>query len=254
RVDELGADRIVYVIGAPQRQHVEMFTAALRQFGWIDQHVVMDFVGFGSVLGKDKKMFKTRSGETIRLIDLIDEAQRRAEAAIAEKNPDLPADERHRVAEVVGLGAVKYADLSSDRIKDYVFDYDRMLALEGNTAPYLLYSYARIRSIFRKGEVDFEMFTAEAVAVREDAERALVLQLLQFAGAVQGVVDSLEPHRLCNYLYELATRYHRFFEQCPVLKAPDEATKAGRLALCHLTARTLERGLGLLGIGVVERM
>lgn len=271
RAHELHAYRIVYVIGAPQRQHVEMFTTALYQFGWIEKPsdsrvsgggrdseasrgVGMDFVGFGSVLGKDKKMFKTRSGETIRLIDLIDEAQRRAEATIAEKNPDLPAEERQRVAEVVGLGAVKYADLSSDRIKDYVFDYDRMLALEGNTAPYLLYSYARIRSIFRKGEIDFESFGTEAVAVSEDAEKTLVLHLLQFPAAVQGVADSLEPHRLCNYLYDLATRYHRFFEQCPVLRAEDDETKAGRLALCHLTARTLERGLGLLGIGVVERM
>lgn len=254
RVEELDADRIVYVIGAPQKQHVEMFTKALRQFGWIDEAVRMDFVGFGSVLGKDKKMFKTRSGETIRLVDLIDEAESRAEAAIAEKNPDLPPAARRDVAKAVGLGALKYADLSSDRIKDYVFDWDRMLALDGNTAPYLLYSYARIRSIFRKGEVDFDSFSNDAVAVNEDAERALVLQLLQFGAVVQNVADSLEPHRLCNYLYELATRYHRFFEQCPVLKADDEATRAGRLALCHLTARALERGLGLLGIGVVERM
>lgn len=254
RADELHADRMIYVIGAPQKQHVEMFTTALRQFGWLNESVSTDFVGFGSVLGQDKKMFKTRSGETIRLVDLIDEAEIRADAVIAEKNPGLPPEERKAVAQAVGLGALKYADLSSDRIKDYVFDWDRMLALDGNTAPYLLYSYARIRSIFRKGEIDFDEFVAEAVAVEQDAERSLVLQLLQFPGVVQNVADSLEPHRLCNYLYELATRYHRFFEQCPVLKADDEATKAGRLALCHLTARTLERGLGLLGIRVVERM
>ncbi len=259
RAHELHADRIVYVIGAPQKQHVEMFTTMLYDFGWIDKPgpsggVRMDFVGFGSVLGQDKKMFKTRSGETIRLVDLIDEAQTRAESVIAEKNPDLPAEERQQVAKAVGLGALKYADLSSDRIKDYVFDWDRMLALDGNTAPYLLYSYARIRSIFRKGEIDFDTFTAEGLAVREPAERALVLQLLQFAVVVESVAESLEPHRWCNYLYELATRYHRFFEQCPVLKADDDATRNSRLALCHLTARTLERGLGLLGISVVERM
>ncbi|MEM1110072.1 MAG: arginine--tRNA ligase [Planctomycetota bacterium] len=261
RAHDLKANRIVYVIGSPQKQHVDMFTTMLYEFGWIDRPdssggggVRMDFVGFGSVLGKDKKMFKTRSGETIRLVDLIDEAESRAESAIAEKNPDLPPEERKRVAEAVGVGALKYADLSSDRVKDYVFDWDRMLALDGNTAPYLLYSYARIRSIFRKGEVDFASFAAEAFAVGEPAERALVLQLLQFAGVVENVAETLEPHRLCNYLYELATRYHRFFEQCPVLRAEDEATKSARLALCHLTARALERGLGLLGINVVERM
>jgi len=254
RADELHADRIVYVIGAPQKQHVEMFTAAVREFGWIKESVRTDFVGFGSVLGKDKKMFKTRSGETIRLVDLIDEAESRAESAIAEKNPDLPPEVRQEVAEAVGLGALKYADLSSDRVKDYVFDWDRMLALDGNTAPYLLYSYARIRSIFRKGEIDFAGFTAEDFLVHEPAERSLVLQLLQFAGVVENVADTMEPHRLCNYLYELATRYHRFFEQCPVLKADNDTTKKSRLALCHLTARTLERGLGLLGIRVVEQM
>lgn len=254
RVHDLKADRIVYVIGAPQRQHVEMFTQALRQFGWVDGHVRMDFVGFGSVLGKDKKMFKTRSGDTIRLVDLIDEAEARADAAIAEKNPDLPEAERKDVAHAVGIGALKYADLSSGRVKDYVFDWDRMLALEGNTAPYLLYSYARIRSIFRRGEVDFDLFASETVAVGEPAERALVLALLQWTGVVQSVVDSLEPHRLCNYLYELATLYHRFFEHCPVLKAEDASLHDARLALCKVTALTLDRGLGLLGIRVVERM
>ena len=259
RAHDLGASRVVYVIGLPQKQHVEMFTTMLYEYGWIERPsdsggVRMDFVGFGSVLGKDKKMFKTRSGETIRLVDLIDEAEAKAGAAIAEKNPDLPEAERKAVAQAVGIGALKYADLSSDRVKDYVFDWDRMLALEGNTAPYLLYSYARIRSIFRKGEVHFDAFTGGQLAVNEPAERGLVLQLLQFAGVVENVADTLEPHRLCNYLYELATRYHRFFEQCPVLKADDEATKQSRLALCHVTARTLERGLGLLGIQVVERM
>ncbi len=254
RVDELGADRVVYVIGNPQRQHVEMFTTTLRQAGWIGENVRLDFVGFGSVLGPDRKMFKTRSGETVRLIDLIDEAEERAAAVIAEKNPDLPPDERERVAAAVGVGALKYADLSNDRIKDYLFDWDRMLALDGNTAPYLMYSYARIRSIFRKGEVGFDSFDASQVAVSEADERALVLALLQFPAVVASVAESLEPHRLCTWLYEVATRYHRFFERCPVLKAESEGVLAGRLALCKLTALTLERGLGLLGIRVVERM
>ena len=254
RVEQLGADWLIYVVGTPQRQHFAMVQQALEQFGWLGTQHRVDFVGFGSVLGPDKKMFKTRSGETVRLIDLVDEAQRHADAAIAEKNPDLPTERREEVARAVGVGALKYADLSSDRVKDYVFDWDRMLALDGNTAPYLLYSYARIRSIFRKGEVDFDAYRPASVAIAEDAERALCLQLLQFGDVVQNVADTLEPHRLCNYLYELATRYHRFFEQCPVLKAEDPARRDARLGLCHLTARTLDRGLGLLGIRVVEQM
>ena len=254
RVEELGADRIIYVIGAPQKQHFEMFTTTLRQAGWIGEDVRLDFVGFGSVLGPDRKMFKTRSGETVRLIDLIDEAEQRVDAVIADKNPDLPASERRRVAAAVGVGALKYADLSNDRIKDYVFDWDRMLALDGNTAPYLMYSYARIRSIYRKGEVDFNNFDATEVAVMDEAERSLVLTLLQFPAVVASVAESLEPHRLGTFLYDLATRYHRFFEHCPVLKAGDGVSRQQRLALCKLTALVLERGLGLLGIRVVERM
>ncbi len=254
RVETLKADRIALVVGLPQRQHFEMFSTTLRQCNWVSDDVRMDFVGFGSILGPDKKMFRTRSGETVQLVGLIDQAVKRAAEAIAEKNPDLPSKEAFAVAQAVGVGALKYADLSGDRVKDYVFDWDRMLALDGNTAPYLLYSYARIRSIFRKGEVDFEKFEAGvAPAVNEPAERGLVLQLLQFPAVVASVAESLEPHRMCNYLYELATRYHRFFEACPVLKA-DDAIKNQRLALCKLAAQTLSRGLDLLGIEVVERM
>ncbi|MEM1028055.1 MAG: arginine--tRNA ligase [Planctomycetota bacterium] len=254
RVQTLEADRVIYVVDSRQKDHFGQFFALARQAGWVPDEARLDYVSFGTILGKDKKPFKTREGGTVKLADVLDEAVSRADAAIAEKNPDLPAEERQAVAQSVGIGAVKYADLSNDRIKDYVFDYDRMLALDGNTAPYLLYSYARIRSIFRKGEIEFDGFVNDKLAANDPAERALALQLLQFGDVVESVADSLEPHRLCNYLYELATRYHRFFEQCPVLKADDEATKASRLALCHLTARTLERGLGLLGINVVERM
>ncbi len=270
RVHELGATRLIYVIGLPQRQHVEMFSAVLRQAGWIDPSVRLEFVGFGSVLGPDKKMFKTRSGDTVRLIDLIDEAEQRAAAAIEAKNPDLAEDEKRQVARVVGLGALKYADLSSDRVKDYIFDWDRMLALEGNTAPYMIYSYVRVKSIFRKaeesgfGETEGRQSlgfgggggaaSSGGIVLTHDAERQLVLQLVQFPQVVRSVADSLEPHRMCSYLYELATRYHRFFEHCPVLRAEDDATRQTRLALCMLVSRVLERGLGLLGIGVVERM
>jgi len=254
RVDDLGAERVIYVIGLPQRQHFEMFSTMLRQAGWVGDDVRLDFVGFGSVLGEDGKMFKTRSGDTVRLVELVDEAEQRAAAVIAEKNPDLTADQRAAAARAIGIGALKYADLSSDRVKDYTFSWGRMLALEGNTAPYMIYSYVRIRSIFRKGGVELSDADPAAIAVGTPDERQLVLKLAQFAGVIDAVAESLEPHRLCTYLYELATLYHRFFEHCPVLRAETEATKQSRLALCGLTANVIERGLSLLGIGVVERM
>jgi arginyl-tRNA synthetase len=196
-------------------------------------------------------MLKTRSGEAIRLMDLLDEAVDRAAKVLAEKNPELDADTRAAVARAVGLGAVKYADLSNDRIKDYVFDWDRMLAFEGNTAPYLMYAHARIRSIFRRPEA---AVGPGEIAVREPAEHALALELLHFAPAVRDVAATLEPHRLCGYLFDLATAFTSFYEQCPVLRAGTEAERRSRLALCDLTARVLARGLGLLGLEAPERM
>jgi arginyl-tRNA synthetase len=256
RVEELAATRLIYVIGLTQRQHVAMFTQTLRQAGWIRPEVRIDFVGFGSVLGSDRKMFKTRSGDTVRLIELIDEAEQRAAAAIAQKGAELDESERRDVAHVVGVGALKYADLASDRVKDYVFDWERMLTLDGNTAPYMIYSYVRARSILRRAASE-GLLPADPesapIIIADEAERRLVLQLAQFPRVAASVAESLEPHRLCNFLYELATLYHHFFECCPVLRA-DDATRASRLALCGLVARTLERGLDLLGIGVVERM
>ena len=254
RAVELGAGRVIYVVDSRQRDHFQKFFAAARSAGWVGERVSLEHAAFGTILGPDRKPFKTREGGTVKLSDVLDEAVVRAAAAVAQKNPELSADERAEVAKVVGIGAVKYADLSNDRIKDYVFDWDRMLALEGNTSPYLQYSYTRIRSIFRKGGVSAEEVGAYAIAVREPAERELVLKLSQFSSTVASVGASLEPHRLCTYLFELATRYHRFYEACPVLKAEDEATRRSRLALCGLVASTIERGLGLLGIGVVERM
>jgi arginyl-tRNA synthetase len=255
RVDELHADRVVYVVGAPQKQHFDMLFATLRKLGWVDEHARLDFVPFGQVLGEDGKIFRTRSGETVRLVDLIDEAESRAIAVCKEKNPELSGDEAAHVGRTVGLGALKYADLSSDRVKDYKFSWERMLALEGNTAPYLINAYVRVHGIFRKGGLDFAALDSDHVEVAEPAEKALVLKLMQFGTTVESVADSLEPHRLCNYLYELASAFHKFFESCPVLKADVPAdVKHGRLALCKLVALTLERGLGLLGIGVVERM
>ncbi|MCG8511251.1 MAG: arginine--tRNA ligase, partial [Rhodospirillales bacterium] len=241
---------------ARQRDHFGMVFQTLRQSGWAPASVRLDHVAFGTVLGPDRRPFKTREGGTVRLIDLLDEAETRALAVIESKATELDAAEKQQVARVVGIGALKYADLSSDRIKDYVFDWDRMLALDGNTAPYLIYSYVRIRSIFRRAEAEGIALPSDdaAIFVNEAAERALVLKLLQLPHVVAGVADALEPHRLCNYLFELAALFHQFFEQCPVLKADGDDIRSSRLRLCDVTARALRASLNMLGIETVERM
>ncbi|EYF00142.1 arginine--tRNA ligase [Chondromyces apiculatus] len=252
RLRDLGATRLLYVVGAPQSQHFAMVFEAARQAGWLAPPARAEHVAFGSVLGPDKKMFKTRSGETVKLAALIDEAAERATKVVTEKNPDLDPETTAAVGRAIGIGAVKYADLSSDRIKDYIFDWGRMLAFEGNTAPYLMYAHARIRSIFRKAEGEGE--SVGAIVVKERPERALALELLRFGTVVSEVGDTLEPHRLCGYLFDLAGAFTSFYEQCPVLKAPEAATRGSRLALCNLTARVLARGLSVLGIEAPERM
>lgn len=254
RINQLKADRVIYVTDARQSQHFAMVFATLRQAGWAPESVKLDHVPFGTVLGPDHRPFKTREGDTVKLIDLLDEAESRAAAVIEKKNPDLSLDEKKQVAHMVGIGALKYADLSSDRIKDYVFDWDRMLAFEGNTAPYLQNACVRIGSIFRKGGVDKDACLPDEIRIEADAERALAIKLLQFQGVIDAVAVHLEPHRLCTYLYELASAFHQFYEKCPVLKAEDEPTSRSRLALCDLALRTLKDGLQLLGIGVPERM
>jgi arginyl-tRNA synthetase len=215
--------------------------------------LITEHVSFGTILGADGRPFKTRTGGTVRLVDLLDEAEQRAAKVIEEKDPNLPPEARAAVAHAVGIGALKYFDLSNDRVKDYKFDWDRMLSFEGNTAPYLQNAYVRIRSIFRKG--GREDFSPHAgITIREPEEKALALALFQFSGVVDAVATSLEPHRMCTYLYELAAAFHKFYEKCSVLNADDEATRESRLALCDLVARTLKQGLDLLGIEVVERM
>jgi arginyl-tRNA synthetase len=232
-----------------------MVFAVAARAGWLMPPARAEHVAFGSILGADKKMFKTRAGETVRLTDLLDEAVERAEAELAKRGGEGSAAERRALAADIGIGAIKYADLANDRIKDYVFDWDRMLAAEGRTGPYLQYAHARIQSIFRKGaEAGVARSESAAIAVREPAERTLALELLDFGTAVLEAGETLRPHRLAGYLYDLATAFTGFFETCPVLKAPDEATRASRLALCALTARVLARGLGLLGIAAPERM
>jgi len=221
--------------------------------GWLKPPARCVHVQFGSVLGADRKMFKTRSGDTVKLVDLIDEAVERGIAQVKERSADLPPEEQEHVGRMIGIGALKYADLSTDRIKDYVFDWDRMLSFDGNTAPYLQYAHARIRSIFRKAGIEAMAHDVE-IRLGAPKERALALRLLGFDAAVSEAIERFSPHRLCTYLFDLAQDFTAFYEACPVLRADDESTRRSRLALCDLTARILDRGLGLLGIDVPDRM
>jgi arginyl-tRNA synthetase len=254
RVERLHADLLVYVVGTPQAQHLEMVFAVAAMAGWLAPPVEAVHVSFGSVLGPDRKMFKSRSGESVKLSDLIDEAVDRATRQVAQRNPDMPSAEHAEVGRMVGVGALKYADLSTDRIKDYVFDWERMLAFEGNTAPYLQYAHARVRSIFRRGEVDPASVRSVVTILATPQERALALRLLSYDGAVAETLDRYLPHRLCTYLFDLAQDFTAFFEACPVLKAETDELRLSRLALADLTARVLAHGLSLLGIEAPERM
>lgn len=254
RTGALGADWLLYVIGAPQAQRLAMLFAVARMAGWLREDARADHVAFGSVLGADGKMFRTRAGGSVRLVDLLDEAVTRASAVVAEKNPSLDESTRQDVAEAVGIGAVKYADLSNDRVKDYLFDFDRMLSFEGNTAPYLQYAHARVRSIFRRAEVNPHQLVPELLQVVEPAERALALQLTGFEPAVHATVSALQPHRLCTYLFDVAQAFTTFYEACPVLRAESTDAKFSRLVLCDRTARVLRTGLGLLGIQAPEQL
>jgi arginyl-tRNA synthetase len=252
RVGRLGAECIVYVVGAPQAQHLEMCFAVARMAGWLPDSVKSVHVAFGNVLGADHKMLRSRSGAPVKLVDLLDEAVERADTAVVERDPQLPVSQRSEVARMLGIGAVKYADLSTERTRDYVFDWDRMLAFEGNTGPYLQYAHARIRSIFRRGSVEVPS-PPTAPRLTEPQERALGVALLGFAGAIQVTLDQWSPSRLCSYLFELATVFTTFYETCPVLRAePDD--RRDRLLLCELTARVLDLGLGVLGIEAPDKM
>ena len=250
RLRELAGTRLVYVVGAPQSQHLAMIFSAAKMAGWLAPPARAEHVAFGSILGPDKKMFKTRSGDTVKLSALLDEADARSLEAVKQHSPELDGDAQRDVAHMLGIGAIKYTDLSSDRIKDYVFDWDRMLAFEGNTAGYLMYAHARARSILAKaGEPPAKEFR-----IAEKAEHTLALELGAFASVVAEVEATLEPHRLCTYLYVLAQTFSTFYNECPVLKAPTPEERRARLLLCELTATTLRRGLSLLGIGAPDRM
>ena len=254
RVERLNADLLLYVVGAPQAQHLQMVAAVSKQAGWLNSSREMVHVSFGNVLGADKKMLKTRSGETVKLDALLTESVERAAAAVAEKNPELSDAAKAKIARTVGIGAVKYADLSTDRIKDYTFDWDRMLSFDGNTAPYLQYAHARICSIFRRANVERASVRSFEPVISHTAEREMAMRVLQFDSALWDTIDKYSPHRLCTYLYELATSFSSFYEQCPVLKAETDAERTSRLMLCDLTARVMQAGLNVLGIEAPEQM
>ena len=254
RVERLGATRLLYVVGSPQAQHLDMVFDVARLAGWLKPPATAVHVAFGSVLGSDRKMFKTRSGESVKLQELIHESIERGTATVAEKSPELSPEEQAAVGRMIGIGAIKYADLSTDRVKDYVFDWDRMLAFEGNTGPYLQYAHARICSIFRRAEVSRESVRSVTPSLGSPQERQLALKLLAFDGAVAETLDRYLPHRLCTYLFELAQDFTAFYEACSVLKAESDELRTSRLALADLTARVLACGLGLLGIDAPERM
>ncbi|MDN4627865.1 arginine--tRNA ligase [Erwinia sp. PsM31] len=253
RYETLHADRVLYYIDSRQHQHLQQAWTIVRKAGYVPTSVPLEHHAFGMMLGKDGKPFKTRAGGTIKLSDLLDEAVERATKLVSEKNPDMPADELAKLANTVGIGAVKYADLSKSRTTDYVFDWDNMLAFEGNTAPYMQYAYTRVLSVFRKAGIEESAVTGKTV-IAEDREAALAVRLLQFEETITQVARDGTPHVMCAYLYDLAGLFSGFYEHCPILSAEDEATKQSRLKLALLTARTLKQGLDTLGIETVERM
>ncbi|MTD25628.1 arginine--tRNA ligase [Erwinia sorbitola] len=253
RYETLKADRVLYYIDSRQHQHLMQAWTIVRKAGYVPESVPLEHHMFGMMLGKDGKPFKTRAGGTIKLSDLLDEAIERATALVSGKNPDMPAEELKQLANIVGIGAVKYADLSKSRTTDYIFDWDNMLAFEGNTAPYMQYAYTRVLSVFRKAGIDEHGITG-ATAISEDREAALAVRLLQFEETITQVARDGMPHVMCAYLYDLAGLFSGFYEHCPILTADDDATKQSRLRLALLTAKTLKQGLDTLGIETVERM
>jgi len=254
RFETLHADRVLYYIDSRQHQHLMQAWTIVRKAGYVPASVPLEHHMFGMMLGKDGKPFKTRAGGTVKLADLLDEALERARRLVAEKNPDMSADELEKLANAVGIGAVKYADLSKNRTTDYIFDWDNMLAFEGNTAPYMQYAYTRVLSVFRKAELDESVLASANVVITEDREAQLAARLLQFEETLNVVAREGTPHVMCSYLYDLAGLFSGFYEHCPILTAESDETRLSRLKLAQLTAKTLKTGLDTLGIQTVERM
>ena len=259
RINELKADGIIYVTDSRQKLHFEMLFAVARMAGWVGDDIKLSHVMFGSILGDDGTPLKTRAGENVKLKELLDEAVERAKAIVEEKNPELSPDKKEKIANAVGIGAVKYADYSNNRTSDYVFSFDKMLAMDGNTAPYMQYAYARIKSIERKAQtkdvdIEDELADLQALNLTEPAELDLAKYLIRYGEAIQAAVADYRPNYLTAYLYELAQKFSAFYTNCPVLKA-EPGKRPTRLLLCDLTARTIKHGLSeLLGIEVVEQM
>ncbi|MDM3318064.1 arginine--tRNA ligase [Citrobacter sp. Ce006] len=254
RYETLHADRVLYYIDSRQHQHLMQAWTIVRKAGYVPDSVPLEHHMFGMMLGKDGKPFKTRAGGTVKLADLLDEALERARRLVAEKNPDMPADELEKLANAVGIGAVKYADLSKNRTTDYIFDWDNMLAFEGNTAPYMQYAYTRVLSVFRKADIDESALANAQVIISEDREAQLAARLLQFEETLTVVAREGTPHVMCAYLYDVAGLFSGFYEHCPILSAENEEIRNSRLKLAQLTAKTLKLGLDTLGIETVERM
>ena len=250
RVNVLKADRLLYVVDTRQDLHFKQLFTASRKAGWLPENVSAEFIGFGTMMSKDGKPFKTRSGDTVKLVDLLDEAVERATKLVRDKNPKLSDLDAVKIGETVGIGAVKYADLSKNRTSDYVFDWDNMLSFEGNTAPYLQYAYTRVQSVFKKvGDWNVQA----ALKLEQPLEQQLAVELLKFEDVLQSVAETSFPHYLANYLYQLATLFSRFYEACPILKAEGDV-RDSRLKLAQLTGETLKMGLDLLGIDVLDVM
>ena len=253
RAGTLHADRMLYFVDQRQALHFQQMFSLAKRAGFVPEDTELEHMGFGTMNGPDGRPFKTRDGGTVKLIDLLDEAEERAYTLVRDKNPDLDDQALRTIAHAVGIGAVKYADLSKNRSSDYIFNFEQMLSFEGNTAPYLLYAYTRVASVFRKAGLDMADVNGDFL-LQEEAEQALAARLVQFGEVLEGVAEKGLPHLLCTYLYDVAGLFSTFYEHCPILSGDNEALKQSRLKLAALTARTLKQGMELLGLSPLERM
>lgn len=254
RVERISCDELIYVVGTPQKQHFEMVFEVASRAGFMDERHTAKHINFGSVLDSNGQMLKSRAGQSVKLVDLLKESIKRADNAISEKNPGLTGKDKDRISKMIGIGAVKYADLSTDRAKDYVFDWDKMLSFEGNTAPYLQYSHARISRIFSLSPVSRKSLVNSSIEIFTEEEETLARCIVNFAESFDKSISSMHPHKLCTHIHATSSAFATFYEACPILKAENEEIMTSRLALCDLTARVISTGLELLGIQSPEMM
>ena len=254
RVERISCDELIYVVGTPQKQHFEMVFEVASRAGFMDERHTAKHINFGSVLDSNRQMLKSRAGQSVKLVDLLKESIKRADNAISEKNPALIGKDKDRISKMIGIGAVKYADLSTDRTKDYVFDWDEMLSFEGNTAPYLQYSHARISRIFSLSQVSRKSLVNSSIGLFSEEEETLARCIVNFAESFDKSISSMHPHKLCTHIHATSSAFATFYEACPILKAENEEIMTSRLALCDLTARVISTGLELLGIQSPEMM